>query len=81
MTDTITSTLTPLFEEYKRIQNAPGNLSPCPFCRTPRNLRSDYIRCRPCGINWLKGEDLDHDPRIERQAAYLKSVRQSSQKQ
>ena len=33
-----------------------GTLSPCPFCRTPRVQRSDYIRCNPCGINWLDEE-------------------------
>lgn len=47
---------------------------PCPFCHLPRCQRSDYIRCQKCGINWLQGEDLSRDPRIERKAAYLKSV-------
>ena len=72
---TISSPMTPWFEEQKRIQNEPGNLSPCPFCQTPRNMRSDYIRCRPCGINWLKGEDLTKDPRNARLSAYVASVR------
>jgi hypothetical protein len=62
-------------DEQKRQQNAPGTLSPCPFCGTPRNQRSDYVRCRLCGINWLDGEDLTCDPRNARMAAYVKSVR------
>lgn len=39
---------------------------PCPFCGLPRCRRTDYIRCSKCGVNWLMGEDLDHDPRVER---------------
>ena len=74
---TVHSTITPWLLEQKRLQNLPGTLSPCPFCQTPRQLRSDYIRCTPCGINWLKGEDLNHDPSIERHKAHLKSVHDS----
>jgi uncharacterized Zn finger protein (UPF0148 family) len=44
-----------------------GSEAPCPFCHLPRVRRTDYIRCSRCGINWLEGEDLDHDPRGERQ--------------
>ena len=39
---------------------------PCPFCGLPRSQRSDYIRCQPCGVNWLPGEDLSRDPRLTR---------------
>jgi hypothetical protein len=48
---------------------------PCPFCHLPRCQRSDYIRCQHCGVNWLAGEDLNHNPSIERHDAYLKSIR------
>lgn len=43
-----------------------GTEAACPFCRRPRVLRSDYVRCLPCGVNWLAGEDLEHDPKIAR---------------
>lgn len=33
-----------------------GTLSPCPFCQRPRVQRSTYVRCNPCGINWLDEE-------------------------
>jgi len=51
--------------------NEPGTLSPCPFCQRPRVQRSDYIRCNPCGINWLDEEMhlpnyLNLDPRVAR---------------
>ena len=39
---------------------------PCPMCDRPRSQRSDYIRCTPCATNWLSGENLSKDPRIER---------------
>jgi hypothetical protein len=51
-----------------------GNQAPCPFCNVPRFQRSDYIRCCVCGINWLKGENLDKHPSLERKAAFLKSA-------
>ena len=35
---------------------------PCPFCGLPRSLRSDYIRCQPCGVNWTLGTDLTRNP-------------------
>ncbi len=35
---------------------------PCPFCGKPRSLRSDYIRCQPCGTNWTLGTDLTRNP-------------------
>jgi uncharacterized Zn finger protein (UPF0148 family) len=40
--------------------------SPCPLCKRPLSQRSDYVRCNPCGVNFLPGEDLDKDPRPER---------------
>ena len=44
-----------------------GTMPPCPFCKKPRVERSDYIRCLPCGINWLLEEShlpnyLDRNP-------------------
>ncbi len=44
-----------------------GTMPPCPFCRKPRVARSDYLRCNPCGINWLLEEShlpnyLDRNP-------------------
>lgn len=47
-------------------RNETGTMPPCPFCQRFRVQRSDYVRCCLCGVNWLDGEDLDHDPRIER---------------
>lgn len=35
---------------------------PCPFCGLPRSLRSDYVRCNPCGTNWWIGTDLTRNP-------------------
>jgi len=48
-----------------------GTEPDCPFCQRPRVLRSDYIRCNRCGINWLAEEMhlpdyLNRDPRIAR---------------
>ena len=53
-----------------------GTEPPCPFCRRPRVLRSDYVRCNPCGINWLAEEMhlpdyLNHDPRVARASARM----------
>jgi ribosomal protein L37AE/L43A len=39
-----------------------GSEPPCPFCRKPRVLRSDYIRCHRCGMNWLEGQDISRHP-------------------
>jgi len=30
-----------------------GTEPPCPFCHQPRVMRSDYVRCNLCGVNWL----------------------------
>ena len=35
---------------------------PCPFCGKPRSLRSEYVRCQPCGANWWDGTDLTRNP-------------------
>ena len=35
---------------------------PCPFCKLPRCLRSDYVRCQKCGVNWWIGTDLSRNP-------------------
>jgi hypothetical protein len=43
-----------------------GAMPPCPICLRPRVQRSDYVRCNPCGLNWLKGDDMDRSPRASR---------------
>ena len=54
--------------DLKREMRVGGDIAnlPCPFCELPRSQRSDYVRCQKCGVNWLPGEDLSRDPRIER---------------
>jgi hypothetical protein len=37
---------------------------PCPFCGLPRCLRSCYIRCQKCGLNWGPDDDKSRDPRL-----------------
>lgn len=54
-----------------------GTEPPCPFCKKPRVARSSYIRCNPCGINWLDGEDLSKDPRNDRYRAMVESGRKA----
>ena len=53
------------------VVNEQGTEPPCPFCQRPRVKRSDYIRCNPCGVNWLDGEDLTRDPRNARMRAIV----------
>jgi len=57
-----------LLEKLKRESQVGGELThlPCPLCGRPRSQRSDYIRCTPCGMNWLDGEDLSRDARLSR---------------
>ena len=55
-------------------RNEEGTEPPCPFCKRPRLSRSDYVRCNPCGTNWLDEEMhlpdyLNSDPRVARQKA------------
>jgi ribosomal protein L37AE/L43A len=59
----------------KALLNERGTEPPCPLCQRPRVRRSDYIRCNPCGTNWLDGEDLSKDPRIERHTQLIASLR------
>ena len=54
-----------------------GKLSPCPCCGTPRFQMSDFIRCHVCSLNWVPGEDLNRNLRIER---YEKMVAQGTGK-
>ena len=54
--------------------NEKGTLPPCPFCKVLRVERSDYIRCNPCGINWLLEESnlrdyLNRNPAAARSEA------------
>ena len=59
--------------------NEVGTEPPCPFCQKPRVLRSDYIRCNPCGVNWAMSEMwipnyLSKDPRVARaEAVHMES--------
>lgn len=44
-------------EAERRIRLAEVGTGPeCPFCHRPRVERSDYLRCNPCGVNWLQEE-------------------------
>lgn len=50
--------LTPQLQELTNQdrRNEVGTEPPCPFCKRPRVSRSNYIRCNPCGTNWLDEE-------------------------
>lgn len=55
-------------------RDEPGTEPPCPWCKRPRVLRSDYIRCNGCMTNWLVEEMhlpdyLNLDPRVARSRA------------
>lgn len=56
-----------------------GTEPQCPFCQNPRVERTSYIRCNPCGVNWLNEEMhlpdyLARDPRVVlREAALMAS--------
>ena len=39
-----------------------GTEPPCPFCKTPRLKRSDYLRCGRCGLNWDYDQDIFEHP-------------------
>lgn len=52
-----------------------GTLAACPMCGVLRVQRSDYIRCNPCGVNWLAGENLDAHPKIERFRKLMASLK------
>jgi ribosomal protein L37AE/L43A len=63
-------------QEANRLEriNELGTEPPCPFCKRPRVERTDYIRCNPCGVNWLNEEMhlpnyLDSDSRVARHKA------------
>ena len=53
-------------------RNEVGTLAPCPFCRRPRVERSNYIRCNPCGVNWLQ-EEMDLPNYLNRNPAAARS--------
>ena len=51
-----------------------GTEPACPLCGKLRVVRSDYIRCLTCGVNWLNEEMhlrnyLNRDPRAARSEA------------
>jgi hypothetical protein len=55
------------FEKLREARrNEVGTKPPCPLCGRRRVERSDYIRCIPCAMNWLEGEDLGKDARLSR---------------
>ena len=58
-----------LMEKLKREIEVGGELKslPCPKCGLPRSQRSDYVRCSPCGLNWLQGEDMSKSPLLSRE--------------
>lgn len=60
-----------------------GAMPTCPFCGKPRVARSDYLRCNPCGVNWLDEEMhlpnyINLDPRVARRAASTATPAKSS---
>lgn len=72
-------------QEANRLErmNEAGTEPSCPFCQKPRVARSDYIRCNPCGVNWLneemhlafKGKPyLEVDPRLARSEAVRTAI-------
>lgn len=66
------ASLTSSLTEFRRtLATEQGTEAPCPFCGVPRVRRSVYIRCNPCGTNWLDEERhlpdyLNIDPRVAR---------------
>ncbi len=63
-------------EKYRQERLAEVGTEPeCPFCHKPRVKRSDYIRCNPCGTNWLDGEDIFRNPKSERWEKFMASTR------
>lgn len=59
----------------EKVNSEAGSEEPCPFCYVPRVMRSSYIRCNQCGVNWLDEERvlspdyLNKDPRLSRPRA------------
>jgi uncharacterized Zn finger protein (UPF0148 family) len=52
--------------------NEVGTMPACPLCGRPRVQRSDYIRCNPCGKNWLQ-EEMDLPNYLNRNPAAARS--------
>ncbi len=67
-------------EKLKREATEGGELTdqPCPICGLPRSRRSDYVRCQPCGLNWLEGEPLNQNPKNYRWQQFLSVLRQDT---
>lgn len=57
--------------------NEPGTEPPCPLCGRPRVKRSDYIRCNPCATNWVEGENIMGNPRVERWKRFMQDIRRT----
>jgi len=51
-----TMDLSDLVKWREQIAKEVGTEQPCPWCKAPRVRRTDYIRCNPCGTNWLDSE-------------------------
>jgi len=60
------------------VMDETGDMPPCPFCQRARVQRSDYVRCCRCGVNWLDGENLSKNPKIERYNKMVEAGRAQS---
>lgn len=67
-----------LLEWSRAVQSEVGTEGPCPMCGTLRVARTDYIRCQPCGVNWIQGEDRKKDPRVGRYRSLMDGARTTS---
>lgn len=62
-----------MLQEARQVAvNELGTMPPCPFCERPRVQRSNYIRCNPCGTNWLQ-EEMDLPNYLNRNPAAARS--------
>jgi hypothetical protein len=66
---------TAMSDYRKLIRSEAGNQEPCPMCGASRVLRSDYLRCLPCGVNWLEGEDRSKHPGLERSRKMIEELK------
>ena len=57
-----------------------GTLPECPMCGRARVQRSDYVRCNPCGLNWLEGDDLSRNPVHHRWERFIADTLRSSRR-
>jgi len=78
----MTDGMVELIEKIRTEITVGGELKdkPCPLCGLPRCQRSEYVRCSKCGVNWLDGENLNGNPKIERFNAMVASLQSSKKK-